>query len=63
MARTVGLCCLCQEKLEIQTGKYARLADEGVAASLGDTAVLVTAVNKAKSPPSAFMVPLTVNYL
>ena len=48
--------------MEIETGKYARFADGNAVATFGDTAVLVTAVSKAKSSPAASFLPLTVDY-
>lgn len=42
-------------------GKYARFADGTAVASMGDTAVMVTAVSKAKASSSSFM-PLMVDY-
>ncbi len=53
---------LYRRTLEVQTGKYARFADGSAVASFGDTAVLVTAVSKAKSVPAASFLPLTVDY-
>lgn len=50
------------KKLEFQSGKYARFADGSAVASFGETAVLVTAVSKAKSSPTASFLPLTVDY-
>ena len=50
-----------RKKLAFQSGKYARFADGSAVASFGDTAVLVTAVSKAKSSPATFL-PLTVDY-
>jgi len=47
--------------LKIESGKYARFADGSSVASMGDTAVLVTAVSKAKGYPASFL-PLTVDY-
>uniref|UniRef100_A0A8D0GXF6 polyribonucleotide nucleotidyltransferase n=1 Tax=Sphenodon punctatus TaxID=8508 RepID=A0A8D0GXF6_SPHPU len=48
-------------KLEISSGKLARLADGCATVQLGETAVMVTAVSKTKPSPSQFM-PLVVDY-
>ena len=54
-------CLKFRTTLKIETGKYARFADGSALASMGDTAVLVTAVSKSKGYPSSFL-PLTVDY-
>ncbi|XP_046652953.1 polyribonucleotide nucleotidyltransferase 1, mitochondrial-like [Daphnia pulicaria] len=58
---TVSVPLSSGKKLVFQSGKYARFADGSAVASFGDTAVLVTAVSKAKSSPASFL-PLTVDY-
>ena len=52
---------LIRADLHIETGKYARFADGNAVVSMGNTAVLVTAVSKSKGYPSTFL-PLTVDY-
>ena len=47
--------------LVLETGSLARFADGAVQARLGDTAVLVTAVSRARSKPLDFL-PLTVDF-
>lgn len=47
--------------MKISTGQYARLADGCAVATLGETAVMVTAVSKTKAAPSSFL-PLVVDY-
>lgn len=54
-------CLILRTTLNIESGKYARFADGSAVASMGDTAVLVTAVSKAKGYPASFL-PLTVDY-
>lgn len=48
--------------LAINKGQLARLADSSATGQYNDTNVLVTIVNKPKSPPASFL-PLTVDYL
>lgn len=48
--------------MHIETGGLARLADGAAVATLGDTAVLVTAVSKSRNSPSPGFMPLTVDY-
>lgn len=45
--------------LELNKGHLARLADSSATGQYNDTNVLVTIVNKPKSPPASFL-PLTV---
>ena len=45
--------------LELNKGQLARLADSSATGQYNDTNVLVTVVNKQKSPPASFL-PLTV---
>ncbi|XP_044727596.1 polyribonucleotide nucleotidyltransferase 1, mitochondrial [Chrysoperla carnea] len=45
----------------ISTGKYARFSDGCAVVTVGDTAVMVTAVSKSKPTPASFL-PLTVDY-
>ncbi|XP_047490209.1 polyribonucleotide nucleotidyltransferase 1, mitochondrial-like isoform X3 [Penaeus chinensis] len=48
--------------MHIETGGLARLADGAAVATIGDTAVLVTAVSKSRNSPSPGFMPLTVDY-
>ena len=59
---TLILVCCLRKTLQLQSGKFARFADGSAVASFGETSVLVTAVSKAKSSPSASFLPLTVDY-
>ena len=47
----------------IETGRLARQADGSVLVSIGDTAVLVTAVGRKEAQPGKDFFPLTVNYV
>lgn len=47
--------------LTISTGQYAKLADGCAVATLGDTAVMVTAVSKTRASYNSFL-PLVVDY-
>ena len=47
----------------IETGRLARQADGSVLVSIGDTAVLVTAVGRREPQPGKDFFPLTVNYV
>jgi len=47
----------------IETGRLARQADGSVLVSMGDTAVLVTAVGRKEAQPGKDFFPLTVNYI
>ena len=47
----------------IETGRLARQADGSVLVSMGDTAVLVTAVGRQEAVPGKDFFPLTVNYI
>jgi len=49
-------------EVTLETGEVARQADGAVMASMGDTAVLVTATAKKEAAPNAAFFPLTVNY-
>ena len=51
-----------QHTVTLETGVIARQASGAVMASIGDTAVLVTAVGKREADPSRDFFPLTVNY-
>ncbi len=51
-----------QHTVTLETGVIARQASGAVMASIGDTAVLVTAVGKREVDPSRDFFPLTVNY-
>lgn len=46
----------------MSTGKYARFADGTAVATIGDTAVMVTAVSKAKPGSNTSFMPLMVDY-
>ncbi|MFZ4595551.1 MAG: polyribonucleotide nucleotidyltransferase, partial [Verrucomicrobiaceae bacterium] len=48
--------------LEIETGKFAKLADGAVTVRLGDTIVIVTAVSATKVKDGQDFFPLTVEY-
>jgi polyribonucleotide nucleotidyltransferase len=48
--------------LEIETGKFAKLADGAVTVRLGDTIVLVTAVSATKVKDGQDFFPLSVEY-
>ena len=48
--------------LEIETGKFAKLADGAVTVRLGDTIVLVTAVSATKVKEGQDFFPLSVEY-
>ena len=50
------------KQLILETGKIARQADGAVLASLGETAVLCTAVGAKSAKPGIDFFPLTVNY-
>jgi polyribonucleotide nucleotidyltransferase len=47
----------------LETGRLARQADGAVLVSMGDTAVLVTAVGRKEAQPGKDFFPLTVNYV
>jgi polyribonucleotide nucleotidyltransferase len=47
----------------LETGRAARQADGSVLVSMGDTAVLVTAVGRKEAQPGKDFFPLTVNYV
>jgi polyribonucleotide nucleotidyltransferase len=47
----------------LETGRLARQADGSVLVSMGDTAVLVTAVGRREAQPGKDFFPLTVNYV
>ncbi|HET9694342.1 MAG TPA: polyribonucleotide nucleotidyltransferase [Steroidobacteraceae bacterium] len=47
----------------LETGRLARQADGAVLVSMGDTAVLVTAVGRREAQPGKDFFPLTVNYV
>ena len=47
----------------LETGRLARQADGAVLVSMGDTAVLVTAVGRREAVPGKDFFPLTVNYI
>jgi polyribonucleotide nucleotidyltransferase len=47
----------------LETGRLARQADGSVLVSMGDTAVLVTAVARKEAQPGKDFFPLTVNYV
>jgi polyribonucleotide nucleotidyltransferase len=49
--------------VSIETGRLARQADGSVLVSMGDTAVLVTAVGRREAQPGKDFFPLTVNYI
>jgi polyribonucleotide nucleotidyltransferase len=49
--------------VNIETGRLARQADGSVLVSMGDTAVLVTAVGRREAQPGKDFFPLTVNYV
>ncbi|WP_423823808.1 polyribonucleotide nucleotidyltransferase [Salinisphaera sp. SPP-AMP-43] len=51
-----------EHNVTLETGEIARQADGAVMVSMGDTAVLVTAVGKKEAKPDANFFPLTVNY-
>ncbi|MEM7764669.1 MAG: polyribonucleotide nucleotidyltransferase [Pseudomonadota bacterium] len=46
----------------LETGEIARQTDGAVMVSIGDTAVLVTAVGRKKADPGRDFFPLTINY-
>lgn len=46
----------------MSTGKYARFANATAVCEMGDTAVMVTAVSKAKPTPGTNFMPLVVDY-
>ena len=48
--------------LQIETGKFAKLADGAVTVRLGDTIVLVTAVSATKVKDGQDFFPLSVEY-
>jgi len=50
------------QKVTIETGEIARQASGAVMVSVGDTALLVTAVGKREADPGRPFFPLTVNY-
>ncbi len=50
------------QKVTIETGEIARQASGAVVVSVGDTALLVTAVGKREADPGRPFFPLTVNY-
>jgi polyribonucleotide nucleotidyltransferase len=47
----------------IETGRLARQADGSVLVTMGDTAVLVTAVGRKEAAPGKDFFPMTVNYV
>jgi len=47
----------------LETGRLARQADGSVLVTMGDTAVLVTAVGRKSADPNKEFFPLTVNYV
>ncbi len=51
-----------EHEVTLETGEIARQSDGAVMVSMGDTAVLVTAVGRRKADPSRDFFPLTVNY-
>ncbi|HET7313628.1 polyribonucleotide nucleotidyltransferase [Salinisphaera sp.] len=51
-----------EHTVTLETGEIARQADGAVMVSMGDTAVLVTAVGKKEARSDAAFFPLTVNY-
>jgi polyribonucleotide nucleotidyltransferase len=51
------------QQVTIETGEMARQADAAVLVTMGDTAVLVTAVARKKADPNKDFFPLTVNYV
>ena len=48
--------------MTISSGKYARFANGTAVCEMGDTAVMVTAVAKAKAAPGSSFMPLVVDY-
>ncbi|XP_065371523.1 polyribonucleotide nucleotidyltransferase 1, mitochondrial [Calliphora vicina] len=48
--------------LKMTTGKYARFTNATAVCEMGDTAVMVTAVSKAKPTPGTNFMPLVVDY-
>lgn len=46
----------------MSAGKYARFANATAVCEMGDTAVMVTAVSKAKPTPGTNFMPLVVDY-
>ncbi|MEM7083696.1 MAG: polyribonucleotide nucleotidyltransferase [Pseudomonadota bacterium] len=50
------------QKVTIETGEIARQASGAVVVSVGDTALLVTAVGRREADPGRSFFPLTVNY-
>ncbi len=53
---------LAQGTIEIETGKFAKLADGAVTVRLGDTIVIVTAVSATKVKDGQDFFPLSVEY-
>ena len=52
----------CGKQLTLETGRMARQADGAVLATMGETAVLCTAVAATSAKPGQDFFPLTVNY-
>lgn len=48
--------------MRISSGQYARFTDGCAVVSIGDTAVMVTAVSKTKPAPNSSFLPLVVDY-
>jgi polyribonucleotide nucleotidyltransferase len=51
------------QQVTLETGEMARQADAAVLVTMGDTAVLVTAVARKQADPNKDFFPLTVNYV
>ena len=51
------------QQVTLETGEMARQADASVLVTMGDTAVLVTAVARKQADPNKDFFPLTVNYV
>lgn len=62
MAIHKATAALAQGTIEIETGKFAKLADGAVTVRLGDTIVIVTAVSATKVKDGQDFFPLSVEY-